>query len=167
MGIRGTFGMKTGMKTASPDRRPARVKSALVLYCIVAMAGCAAITDKHGHHFGETDLQQVQPGMTQDAVRMALGTPDTTSTTTGSNAYYYISSTTKTTAFMKPEEVDRKVVAVYFSPVGSVERVSQYGLKDGKVVDFNSNETLGAMRDKNIIARFFRGVGPKTKITDE
>lgn len=155
------------MTMGSGHRRSGGLQRALALYCALAVAGCSAITDKHGHHFGETDLQQVQTGMTQDAVRLALGTPDTTSTTTNSNAYYYISSTTKTTAFLKPEEVDRKVVAVYFSQAGSVERVANYGLKDGKVVDFNSNETLGAMRDKNIIARFFRGVGPKTKLTDQ
>ena len=163
MGIRGTF----AMKTAQGKQRSGGLKPALVVYCALAVAGCAAITDKHGHHFGESDVQQVQPGMTQDSVRMALGTPDTTSAVAGASTYYYISSTTKQTAFMKPEEVDRKVLAVYFSQVGSVERVAQYGLKDGKVVDFNSDETLAHMRDKNIIARFFRGVGPKTKILDE
>ena len=102
-----------------------------------------------------------------NAVRLALGTPDTTSATAGANAFYYISSTTRQTAFLKPEEIDRQVVAIYFNKVGSVEKVSNYGLKDGKIVDFNGNETLGAMRDKNLISRFFRGVGPKTKIADE
>ena len=148
-------------------QRPAGLKPLLAVYCVLAIAGCSAITDKHGHHFGENDLQQVQPGMTQDAVRLALGTPDTTSATAGANAFYYISSTTRQTAFLKPEEIDRQVVAIYFNKVGSVEKVSNYGLKDGKIVDFNGNETLGAMRDKNLISRFFRGVGPKTKIADE
>ena len=159
----GTFAMKTGTKMA----RRGSLKTMLSIYCILAVAGCSSITDKHGHHFGETDIQQVQPGMNQDAVRLALGTPDTTSSTSGTNTYYYISSTTKQTAFFKPEEVDRKVLAVYFNPVGSVEKVANYGLRDGKIVDFNSSETLGAMRDRNLISRFFRGVGPKTKIVDE
>ena len=154
--------------TRSPAwRRAAGFKPLLAVYCVLAIAGCSSITDKHGHQFGENDLQQVQPGMTQDAVRLALGTPDTTSTTAGANAFYYISSTTKQTAFMKPEEVDRKVVAIYFNQAGSVEKVAHYGLKDGKIVDFNGSETQGAMRDKNLISRFFRGVGPKTKIVDE
>ena len=104
--------------------------------------------------------------MSQDAVRSALGTPDTTSNVSGNNAYYYISSTTKQTAFFKPDEVDRKVVAVYFNPVGSVERVANYGLKDGQVVDYNSRETLAHMRDKSFISKFFRGVGPKQKIAE-
>ena len=139
--------------------------AALIL--VVMVAGCAATTLKHGHHFNDTDLQQVQPGMSQEAVRTALGTPDTTSTVSGTNAFYYISSTTKQSAFFKPDEVDRKVVAVYFNPVGSVERVAHYGLKDGQVVDYNNRETQAHMRDKTLISRFFRGVGPKQKIGNE
>lgn len=97
---------------------------------------------------------------------MALGTPNTTSATSGTNTYYYISSTTKQTSFFKPDEVDRKVVAVYFNQAGSVERVANYGLKDGQVVDFNRGETQAYIRDRNFIQRFFRGVGPKQKIAE-
>ena len=42
-----------------------------------------------------------------------LGSPDTTSTI-GGDAYYYISTTQKTVAFLKPREIDRQVIAVYF-----------------------------------------------------
>ena len=37
--------------------------------------------------------------------------------------------------FLTPKEKDRQVVAVYFGQMGGVERVAQYGLKDGKVFD--------------------------------
>jgi outer membrane protein assembly factor BamE (lipoprotein component of BamABCDE complex) len=143
------------------------VRAMLVVASVSVVAGCAATTTKHGHHFNDSDLQQVQPGMSQDAVRMALGTPDTTSAVSGNNAYYYISSTTKQTAFFKPDEVDRRIVAVYFNPVGSVERVANYGMKDGQIVDFVKRETPAHMRDKTFLSRFFRGVGPKTKIVDD
>jgi outer membrane protein assembly factor BamE (lipoprotein component of BamABCDE complex) len=133
----------------------------------LALYGCASTTLKHGHQFQETDLQQVQPGMNEDSVRMALGTPDTTSALPGGNAYYYISSTTKQSALSKEEEVDRKVLAVYFNQVGSVEKVAHYGMKDGRVFDFVKNETPAHMRDKNFISRFFRGVGPKQKLLDD
>ncbi len=74
--------------------------------------------------------------MSQDQVRTTLGTPTTTATVGAGSAYYYISSTTGQTSFFKPVEKDRKVLAVYFSPLGSVDRVAQYGLKDGKVFDY-------------------------------
>jgi len=133
----------------------------------VMLTGCASTTLKHGHQFQESDLQQVQPGMTEDSVRMALGTPATTSALPGGNAYYYISSTTKESAFFKEQEVDRKVVAVYFNPTGSVEKVAHYGMKDGRVFDFVKNETPAHMRDKSFISKFFRGIGPKQAIVDD
>jgi outer membrane protein assembly factor BamE (lipoprotein component of BamABCDE complex) len=138
-----------------------------VASAMLALAGCSATTLKHGHQFQEADLQQIQPGMTEDSVRMALGTPATTSALPGGNAYYYISSTTKQSAFLKAEEVDRKVVAVYFNPTGSVDKVAHYGMRDGRVFDFVKNETPAHLRDKSFISRFFRGVGPKQKIMDE
>ncbi len=139
----------------------------LVAGGLAVLAGCASTTTKHGHQFTDSDLQQVQPGMTQDAVRMALGTPDTASTISGGNAYYYISSTTKQQAFFLPDEVDRRVVAVYFTKIGTVERVANYGMKDGQVVNFAKGETQAHIRDRNFIQKFFRGVGPKAKIGDD
>lgn len=142
---------------------------ATVVSLAVLLVGCASATTilKHGHHFQETDLQQVQPGMNEDSVRMALGTPDTTSALPGGNAFYYISSTTKQTSIFKEQEVDRKVLAVYFNQVGSVDKVAHYGMKDGRVFDFVKNETPAHLRDKSFISRFFRGVGPKQKLFDE
>ena len=141
--------------------------TAAVAMTLTLMAGCAATTIKHGHHFNDNDLQQIQPGMSQDAVRSALGTPDTTSAVQSGNAFYYISSTRKEVAFYKPEEVDRRVVAVYFNRTGSVDQVANYGMKDGRVLDYVSHETAAHMRDRNFISRFFRGVGPKQKAFDE
>ena len=153
-----------------PLRAERRVggRSVLVVSLVVAlMAGCAATTIKHGHHFNDNELTQIQPGMSQDAVRNALGTPDTTSAVPSGNAFYYISSTRKEVAFYKPEEVDRRVVAIYFNRVGSVEQVAHYGMKDGRVFDYVSRETPAHMRDRNFISRFFRGVGPKQKVFDD
>lgn len=157
-----------GTADLSARARSGRLRAMIgVSLAMLLAAGCSATTLKHGHQFQETDLQQVQPGMTEDSVRMALGTPATTSALPGGNAYYYISSTTQQTAFLQEKEVDRKVVAVYFNPTGSVEKVAHYGMRDGRVFDFVKNETPAHMRDKSFVARFFRGVGPKQKIVDE
>ncbi len=134
--------------------------SALLLAVAGVATGCSPTTMRHGHHFQESDLQQIQPGMSQSAVRLALGTPDTTSTVSGGSAYYYISSTTQQTAFLKPTETDRKVLAVYFNPVGSVERVAQYGKKDGKIFDYVKRETPSHAKDGGLIGQILRGIGP-------
>jgi len=106
-------------------------------------------------------MQSVAPGMSQEQVKTALGTPTTTATVGGGSAYYYISSTHGQTAFFKPVEKDRKVVAVYFSPMGSVDRVAQYGLKDGKVFDYVTQKTPTVSRDEGLLKALFRNLGAK------
>jgi outer membrane protein assembly factor BamE (lipoprotein component of BamABCDE complex) len=99
--------------------------------------------------------------MSQDQVRSTLGTPTTTATVGAGQAYYYISSTSGQTSFFKPVEKDRKVVAVYFNPLGSVDRVAQYGLKDGKVFDYAKQQTPSPAKDEGLLKALFRNLGSK------
>ena len=91
---------------------------------------------------------------------MTLGTPTTTSSVGTGDAFYYISYTTSQVAFMAPEEIDRRVVAVYFSRTGSVERVAEYGIQDGKVFDFISRTTPSAnTKEDGLLKQIFRNLG--------
>ena len=58
-------------------------------------------------------------------------------------------------------EKDRKVLAVYFNQLGSVDRVAHYGIKDGKVFDFAKQKTPTASRDEGILKALFRNLGAK------
>lgn len=134
---------------------------------VLALTGCGASLTKHGHHFQETDLQQVQTGMSQEQVRSSLGTPTTTATVGSGSAFYYISSTQSQMAFLSPKETDRQVVAVYFNPVGSVDRVANYGMKDGKVFDYISRTTPSANRnDDGVLKELFRNLGQRSIFTE-
>ena len=127
----------------------------------LSLAACAPTVIKHGHQFQDNDVQQVQTGMSNGQVMGLLGSPTTTATLNGAQTLYYISSTETQTAFFKPQETDRKVLAVSFTPLGSVERVSQHGLKDGKVINFSSNQTPNSARDENVVKQLFRKLGTK------
>src|SRR5262245_43547840 len=142
------------------DARALRV-AALAALAAVALSACSETVTVHGHQFQESDLQRVSKGMGQDQVRAALGTPTTTAAVGSGSAYYYISSTEGQAAFFKPTEKDRKVLAVYFSQMGSVEKVAQYGLKDGKVFDYVKNETPSHARDEGLLKALFRNLGTK------
>ncbi|MFA5901310.1 MAG: outer membrane protein assembly factor BamE [Hyphomicrobium sp.] len=135
---------------------------AAVLAVALALAACDANVIKHGVQFHEGDLQQIQPGMTQEQVRLNLGTPSTTAVVGTSQAYYYISSTATQTSFMLPTEQDRQVVAVYFSQAGTVERIANYGMKDGHVFDYVSKTTPApGGKDVGIVQQLFRNLGTK------
>ena len=132
----------------------------LALASLVALSGCGGTVTRHGQIFTDTDLQAVQPGMSQDQVRTSLGTPATTAVLGDGKAYYYISSTDTQKSFFLPTEQDRQVVAVYFNQGGTVDSIANYGLKDGKVFDFISRKTAApGGKDEGILKMLFRNLG--------
>ena len=57
-------------------------------------------------------------------------------------AFYYISERAeRPIAFMPQKVVDQHVIAVYFDKDRRVERLADYGLKDGKIFDYVSRTT--------------------------
>jgi outer membrane protein assembly factor BamE (lipoprotein component of BamABCDE complex) len=152
---------RTKLNVVAPDRAKRRRAHVLALAASVLLLGaCSSVVTKHGHQFQESDLQQVQPGMTQDSVANILGTPATTTTLPNGSVFYYISSTTSQTAFLSPKETDRKVLAVYFTQAGLVDRVANYGMQDGKVFDFVSRTTPPAnSREDGVLRQLFRNLG--------
>jgi outer membrane protein assembly factor BamE (lipoprotein component of BamABCDE complex) len=139
---------------------------AALLLGVPSLAGCGAQVDRHGHVFIDVDLDQIQPGMSKDEVKTALGSPDTTSAI-GGDAYYYISTTTKTVAFLKPREIDRQVVAVYFDGRETVRNVAHYGMKDGIVVDYHSGETPARGKDMSFIEQLFGNIASRQLFKDQ
>jgi outer membrane protein assembly factor BamE (lipoprotein component of BamABCDE complex) len=154
------------MKLVSGSTVRRNALASVLLLAALPLAACVSQEERRGHLFVAADIQQIQPGMTQDQVRGVLGTPDTTSTV-GSQAFYYISSTAKGAAFLEPTEVDRKILAVYFNPAGTVDQVANYTMQDGKVVDIIGRETGSAVGDKSLIEKLFKGVGKKQKLFDD
>lgn len=136
---------------------------AFALTVPTTLTGCAEQVIKRGHHLNSGDIQQVQPGMGKEQVSAKLGTPTTSSTLPNGSAYYYISSTQTQSAFFKPSEKDRQVVAVYFNTTDTVDRIANYGLKDGKVFDYISRTTPapGGQED-GILKQLFRNLGQRT-----
>lgn len=96
-------------------------------------------------------VAQVKPGMAAPQVMQALGTPSTTSTI-GGDAWYYVSQRLeRSLAFMPQNITDQRVLAVYFDKSRKVTRVADYGMEDGKPIDFLSRTTPVAGPDYHLI----------------
>ncbi|MEO8668236.1 MAG: outer membrane protein assembly factor BamE [Bauldia sp.] len=115
-------------------------------------------TTQHGYVVPEMALEQIPPGSSRDQVLIALGTPSTTATF-GGEVFYYISQTRhQSAAFLEPKIVEQKVLAVYFTPKERVERVANYGMKDGRVFDFARGVTPTGGADQNFLQQILSGV---------
>lgn len=128
------------------------------------LAACGDTVIRQGHLFRDEDVAQIHTGMGKDQVVLALGTPDTQSTS-GGGAYYYISQTaSQPMPFMKPELVDRRIVAVYFDSKDRVQQIANYGMKDGKLIDFVSRTTPAYSHDQGLLKELFRDIGATPNI---
>ncbi|MBZ9938223.1 outer membrane protein assembly factor BamE [Mesorhizobium sp. BR1-1-16] len=102
-------------------------------------------------------LEQIPVGASQDQVRIVLGTPSTTAEF-GGDVWYYISQTrVRRVAFQNQKIVDQRVLAIYFDKDRNIERVADYGLKDGKVFEFITQTTPTGGKDQAFLEQVLTG----------
>jgi len=126
---------------------------ALAVALALLLGGCITQTYQRGYIVPDGALEQIPLGASQEQVMIVLGTPSTVATISG-EVFYYISQRTEQTSFLPQKEVDRRVVAVYFDKNRRVERLANYGMKDGKLFDYVSRTTASGGKDQNVIGYF-------------
>jgi outer membrane protein assembly factor BamE (lipoprotein component of BamABCDE complex) len=136
---------------------------AVAMPCALALAGCGSFgeTLQRGYILPEGALEQIPVGASQEQVLIVLGTPSTVATVNGEAFYYISQKTERAAAFMPQEVVDQRVVAVYFDRERRVERLANYGLRDGKVFDFLNNTTPTGGQELSYIRGVLRSFSPK------
>ena len=141
--------------------RAARFALTLACACTLAACGNFGETLQRGYVLAEGSLEQIPVGSTQEQVLIVLGTPSTVATVKGEAFYYISQKTERGMAFMPHEVVDQRVVAVYFDKDRRVERLANYGLKDGKVFDFVSQTTQTGGVELNYLRGILKSFSPK------
>jgi outer membrane protein assembly factor BamE (lipoprotein component of BamABCDE complex) len=127
----------------------------MVAFCVL-LGGCFSETYQRGYIVPEGALEQIPIGSTQEQVLIVLGTPSTVATVSG-EAFYYISQRAeRPIGFMPQRVVDQRVIAVYFDKNRRVERLANYGLKDGRVFDFVSRATPTGGKDVAYLNALFK-----------
>ena len=150
----------------SDSRKIASLRTGGAVAAVLAvlwLTGCGITqTYQHGYIIPEHALEQIPLGSSQDQVLIVLGTPSTVATISG-EVFYYISQRSEQTSFLPQEEVDRRVVAVYFDKGRRVQRLANYGVKDGKVFDFVSRTTPSGGQELNYLTYVFKVINPLGK----
>lgn len=132
-----------------------------VALAALLLGGCLADQSPgtRGFVLDERALDQIKPGSSAEQVVLVLGTPSTTSTVGGKTYYYISQKVSQTFQFMEEKITDQRVIAIYLDKNNKVERVANYGLKDGIVFDFISRTTPTGGIENEFLTSLFRRVG--------
>ena len=146
------------MPRPSACARGARPRIVAVLALAFALSGCITQHYQKGYVLQDGALEQIPIGASQEQVLIVLGTPSTVATVSG-EVFYYISQRTEQTSFLPQKEVDRRVVAVYFDKSRKVQRLADYGIKDGKIFDTISRTTPTGGQEASYLSYLLRIIG--------
>lgn len=133
---------------------------AAVLGSAFALGGCLGYDGElyRGYVIDERTMSQVRVGSSAEQVLVVLGTPSTTSTV-GGDAWYYISQkSVRSVAFMKEKITDQRVFAVYFDKGKKVQRIANYGLEDGKLIDYVTRTTPTAGNEPSFVRNMLQNL---------
>jgi outer membrane protein assembly factor BamE (lipoprotein component of BamABCDE complex) len=147
------------MPSPQPFGRRGMARARLVATMLalgVLLGGCFSETYQRGYVVPEGALEQIPIGSTQEQVLIVLGTPSTVATVAGEVFYYISQRSERPVAFMPDTVVDQRVIAVYFDKNRRVERLANYGLKDGRIFDFISRTTPTGGKEVNYLGAMFK-----------
>lgn len=124
------------------------------------VAGCKTdyFNQTEGNMPPQKDIDSITHGMTKDQVRKIMGSPSVISSV-DHKSWIYMSSTMKRLAFFKPEELERKVVAIEFTTEDKVDKVVQLTKENGKDVKISSDTTPVMGSEEGFMRKYFGGVG--------
>jgi|SRR6202166_2413208 outer membrane protein assembly factor BamE (lipoprotein component of BamABCDE complex) len=149
-----------GSRLLNKNMRSARAFA--VLFTLAALpGGCFGETFQRGYVLPEGALDQIPLGASQEQVLLVLGTPSTVATVSGEAFYYISQKAQRPISFVQTEITDQRVIAVYFDKNRKVQRLAEYGMKDGKVFDFTSRTTPTSGAENNFITYMFRTIQGK------
>ncbi len=149
--------LSSRLNNPAPRQRSRLLAMAFAAFTTLSLGGCDSFTQvyQRGYVVPDGALEQVPLGASQEQVLIVLGTPSTVATVSGETFYYISQRAEQKLAFMQADVTNQRVIAVYFDKGRRVERLANYGLKDGKVFDFVSRTTPTGGAELNYINYLF------------
>lgn len=131
----------------------------MILALASFFAACAPVIDNRGYIFDDEVITRLERGVsTRSEVDNMMGTPSMR-TAIGTNSYYYISSRFETVSYHAPEEVARRILAIYFDAQDIVRDFEQYQLADGKTIVLIARTTPTRGRELTFLEQIFNNLG--------
>jgi len=138
----------------------------LVIIPALLLTACNPVLRTHGYIATEKEKpQEVDPNTdTKATVLSRLGNPSVKGTfdereSVEDETWYYITSIRQSYAYLRPQIEDRTIVAVSFNPDGQVSKVAEYGIEDGRYVNYSDRKTPTRGRQLNTLEQIFGTIG--------
>lgn len=123
------------------------------------VSACNPSLRAHGYRYTQGEVPEFTVGEdNQSTVLAALGNPSTIGTFE-EDTWYYISATREYLAYLRPDTRDRRILAMTFDESGTLASLDEYGLADGRVVNFVDRETPTRGRELTMLEQLLGNVG--------
>ena len=140
------------------------VKTVALIGLAIAISGCNPILRTHGYvPTANNKPQEVNPDTDTKATVLArLGNPSVKTTfdeDLEEDTWYYMNSVRQRYAYLRPKIEDRNITAVTFNEDGQVTKVAEYGIEDGRYVNFVDRKTPTRGRELTALEQVFGTIG--------
>lgn len=111
----------------------------------------------NGNMPAQEKVDEIRLGQSKQDVMNILGAPSLT-TGLSDDHWIYMASTTKKVAFFRPEELERKVLAISFDN-DQISKIEKLSLADGNKLPIDSDITQTTEQEQGFFRKYFGGVG--------
>lgn len=135
------------------------LKSLCAVLGLALIMGCTSTYRNHGYVPPDEDLQQLVVGIDSRAtVDDVIGAPSAAGLLGGGD-YYYVRSRVKHYGMLRPEVIERQVLAISFNEADVVANIERFGLRDGNIVPLSRRVTDSSVADKGFLTQMLGNIG--------
>lgn len=139
------------------------VKSVALASLCLAFTACNPVLRTHGYIATEDKPQAVEPQSdTKASVLARLGNPSVKGTfdeDLEQDTWYYMTSVRQRVAYLRPLVEERTITAISFNADGQVQKVAEYGIEDGRYVNYVDRKTPTRGRELSVLEQIFGTIG--------
>lgn len=135
------------------------VLRAVGVLALVTAIGCTAQYRNHGYVPSEATLQDLKVGVdTRATVDDVIGAPSAAGVLTDGD-YYYVRSRVREYGALRPQVVDRQVLAISFNQNDTIRNIERFGLEKGQVVPLTRRVTDSSVVGNGFLRQVFGNIG--------
>lgn len=130
---------------------------------LLSLSACAKDTfvSYTGNMPSEDKIERINIGMDKAQVREILGSPSSV-VPLDRDTWIYMSAEIEQIAFMKPKEIDRKLLVIKFNEAGKIDDIEHIDQAKGKEIQISEQETATPEQEQGFFRKYFGGVGQFT-----